>query len=42
MKKYILTFIIGSMGLGSANAQKAWSLRECCDYAVENNIGVKQ
>ncbi len=42
MKKYILTFIIGSMGLGSANAQKAWGLRECCDYAVENNIGVKQ
>ena len=22
--------------------QKAWSLRECCDYAVEHNIGIKQ
>ena len=42
MKKYVLTFIIGSMGLGTANAQKAWGLRECCDYAVEHNIGIKQ
>ena len=24
------------------NAQKSWSLRQCCDYAVEHNITVKQ
>ena len=30
------------MGFGSANAQKAWSIRECCDYAIEHNISIKQ
>ena len=30
------------MGIGSANAQKAWSIRECCDYAIEHNISIKQ
>jgi outer membrane protein len=34
--------VIGSMGFGSANAQKAWSIRECCDYAIEHNISIKQ
>ena len=24
------------------NAQKQWTLRECCDYAVEHNITIKQ
>ena len=42
MKKYVLTIVIGSMGLGSASAQKAWSLRDCCDYAIEHNISIKQ
>lgn len=42
MKRYVLSLMIGSMGFGTANAQKAWSLRECCDYAVEHNIGIKQ
>ena len=22
--------------------EKQWSLRECCDYAVEHNIGIKK
>lgn len=31
------------MGSHPANAQtKQWSLRECCDYAVEHNISIKQ
>lgn len=42
MKKYVLTIVIGSLGLGSASAQKAWSLRDCCDYAIEHNISIKQ
>ena len=42
MRKYILSMVIGSMGFGSANAQKAWSIRECCDYAIEHNISIKQ
>ncbi|WP_033148234.1 TolC family protein [Prevotella sp. P6B1] len=42
MKKYILTIVVGSLGLGTASAQKAWSLRECCDYAIEHNISIKQ
>jgi outer membrane protein len=34
--------VLGSMGIGSASAQKAWSIRECCDYAIEHNISIKQ
>ena len=26
----------------SASSQKAWTLRECCDYAVAHNIAIKQ
>lgn len=42
MKRYVLSLMIGSLGLGTANAQKARSLRECCDYAIEHNISIKQ
>ncbi len=42
MKKYILSFIVASVGFSSASAQKAWSLRECCDYAIEHSIPIKQ
>ena len=42
MKRYVLSLMIGSLGLGTANAQKAWSLRECCNYAIEHNISIKQ
>ncbi len=42
MRKYILSMVIGSMSFGSASAQKAWSIRECCDYAIEHNISIKQ
>ena len=42
MKKNLLQtflFVIFSTNL---TAQKQWSLRECCDYAVEHNISIKQ
>ena len=42
MKKILLSFIICLLAFTSAEAQKMWSLRECCDYAVEHNISIKQ
>ncbi len=39
--KYILTLSISFVFL-SAAAQKKWTLRECVEHAVENNISVKQ
>ncbi|MEJ6735981.1 MAG: TolC family protein [Flavobacteriales bacterium] len=40
----VLLSIIGLGVLSSVSAQdtKVWTLRECVDYAVENNISVKQ
>ena len=38
---YILAFMLGVLGV-SAQQQKAWTLRECVDYALKNNITVKQ
>ncbi|MBR6828376.1 MAG: hypothetical protein IKM76_09555, partial [Prevotella sp.] len=37
-----LSFIICLSSLTPAGAQKQWTLRECCDYAVSHNISVKQ
>ena len=42
MKEYILSFIVLPLSFSTASAQKEWSLRECCDYAVEHNISIKQ
>ena len=42
MKKIVLSFIICQLSFSSAVAQKQWSLRECCDYAVEHNISIKE
>lgn len=41
MKKYIISFslLIASLSL---HAQGKWSLRQCVDYAIENNIDLKQ
>lgn len=41
MKKYILTvsLILSTLAL---SAQQKWTLRQCIDYAVENNIEIKQ
>lgn len=37
-----LAFTLILFGNVSAYAQKAWTLKECVDYALENNITVKQ
>ena len=42
MKKYILSFIVLPLSISTVSAQKQWGLRECCDYAVEHNISIKQ
>ena len=42
MKKIVLSFIICQISFSSAVAQKQWSLRECCNYAVEHNISIKE
>ncbi len=41
MKKYIVSccFLLLTLGL---QAQNKWTLRECIDYAIENNIEIKQ
>ena len=43
MKKVlILANLVFLVGLDTLAQDKQWSLRECCDYAVEHNIGIKQ
>ena len=43
MKKVIiLANLVFLVGLDTLAQNKQWSLRECCDYAVEHNIGIKQ
>ena len=43
MKKIILLVILVVLARLDILAQeRQWSLRECCDYAVEHNIGIKQ
>jgi outer membrane protein len=43
MKKYIiLVLLVGLVGLDGQAQSHQWSLRECCDYAVEHNISIKQ
>ena len=37
-----LTFAFLVLGLGSVVAQKVWTLEECVNYALENNIQIKQ
>ena len=44
MKKIItiLAFVGGILLTASLNAQETWSLQKCIDYALENNILIKQ
>lgn len=42
MKKSIIIFTISLIAIGNAIAQKKWSLQECIDYALTNNIQLKQ
>ena len=44
MKKFFIFFLGALFLLGSntTNAQNVWSLQKCIDYALENNIQIKQ
>ena len=39
--KYVIIALFFSLSLGSF-AQKKWTLKECVDHVIENNISVKQ
>ncbi|MGB0390960.1 MAG: TolC family protein [Salibacteraceae bacterium] len=41
MNKYLLIFAIFTAAT-SLNAQESWSLQKCVDYALENNLDVRQ
>ncbi|RNC84299.1 MAG: TolC family protein [Winogradskyella sp.] len=41
MKKSIIIIVAFIFGL-NVNAQKKWTLRECVEHALENNISIKQ
>ena len=38
----ILVLLVSLVGLDAQAETKQWSLRECCDYAVDHNISIKQ
>ena len=40
MKKFFILAILAL--LARVDVQAQWSLRECCDYAIEHNISIKQ
>ena len=43
--KNLLTLFFGVLlvsSFGTADAQNIWSLQKCIDYAIENNIQIKQ
>src|SRR5687768_5079021 len=45
VRKYIKTVFIFSicfLSYASSTAQKAWTLQECIEYALKNNIQIKQ
>ena len=38
----MLILLVALVRLGLLAQDKLWNLRECCDYAVANNISIKQ
>ena len=43
MKKVLILVVLVMLArLDTLAQEKQWNLRECCDYAVEHNIGIKQ
>ena len=43
MKKIsILIILVVLVRLDLSAQDKQWSLRECCDYAIEHSISIKQ
>lgn len=41
-KSIVCCFLFAAICSLSAHAQEAWTLRQCAEYAVEYNIGIKQ
>ncbi len=41
-KSFFLVILVSLVKLDVSAQPKQWSLRECCDYAVEHNITIKQ
>ena len=41
-KSFFLVVLVSLVKLDVSAQPKQWSLRECCDYAVEHNITIKQ
>ncbi|WP_029035843.1 TolC family protein [Salinimicrobium terrae] len=42
MKRFLLTAVFLSSSFFGLSQQKEWTLQECIEYALENNISVKQ
>ena len=42
MKKCITSLVLFAAGITLSSAQKQWTLQECIDYALTNNIQLKQ
>jgi outer membrane protein len=42
MKRFLIILFALVLPFAAANAQKVWSLHDCIDYALSNNIQVKQ
>ena len=42
MRIVLLIIFMGFLSSFSAQEKKVWTLKECVDYALENNISVKQ
>ena len=42
MKHLVLSFVIFHLSFSPAGAQTPWTLEQCCNYAVEHNITIKQ
>jgi len=42
MKKFVTLLIFIAIGISATAQSKKWTLRECVEYALENNISIKQ
>ena len=40
--RIIMAVVDACRGVSTAQAQQAWTLRQCVDYAIARNISVKQ
>ena len=42
MRKYIIALSLSLVALASVQAQEGWTLRQCIEYAIENNVNILQ